>query len=467
MPEVNLTIVREEPDPCRLRLSIEVPQERVKQEHAEALDLYRKNARIPGFRQGKAPRDLVRKRYDREIQDRALSQLVQAATQEALESEKVNPATRPQVENEEHLRLDPDQPLTYAVAFDVEPTFELPDYRGLDLSVDVPEGVSDDEVDAAIRGLLEHRSRYQAVERPAARDDLLKVSYHGTVEDLDDGEELSENGRMILDVDDSLLRMAEPEILPGAIEALVGAEPGSEHQVIVNFPDDYFESSLAGHSASYTISVHEVQARTVPELDDAIVAGMGMKSVEEVQDSVRRTLESRLENQRAQQEVNAAITALLANLDFALPPTVLRQMTYETAGRILEDRYRSGEQFNPEDPDVQKQLLDQAREAAVWRLRRQYVLTRIAGEEGIKVTQAEVDGFLRMAAMQQRVSRSELMKRIEKDGRLGEIAVHLLEQKVLRFLVDVNRPDAPASDSEPDDAAAGADSAEPEPQPAE
>ena len=440
MEQDRLTVVREEPEPCRIKLNIEVAADEVKAVFSDMINTFRKHASLPGFRKGKSPRALVLRRFSKKIVEEAKADIIRQSVQAAIEKEGIEPETRPRVENEEQLQLRETDSFVFAVTFDVTPSFDLPDYRSIEVRGETTT-VGESEIDRAIREWLRSRASYDTVDRAARAGDLLKVSYDGKLTDTGDAGDLPETANVLLHAEDTWLALRDPEIIPGIIEAMIGVEANQQRVISVTFPETYFEGSLAGKSAEYVVRVAEVQSEQVPELTDELAQEMGAQSAEGMRETVRARLEA--DGERRQQEAarSHVLSALMDTVDFPLPPAILASETYTAFMGMLQDEARQGRR-EEELKESQNEILERARHAARERLKRHYVLRRIAEAEQIKVEAAEVDAYIQVLSLYQRVQPKVLRRRLEKSGRIAEVITQVLERKTVEHIVSTLRGDS-------------------------
>lgn len=433
--KTNLTVVVSELEPCRLKVDIEAPADRVRAQYEEVLKTFHGAAQIPGFRPGKSPRKLLERKYRPRIQEETVSRLVNQCTKEALDQENLQPETQPRIEKEDSLKIhDPDQAFVYSVTFDMAPSFELPDYTGF--TIQRRQSTVDDEaVETFVTQILEQRASYEAVERPAEEGDLLKVSYHGSVRDAETSE-LPETARFLLDADETWLPLREPEMLPGATEQLLGCEAGEVVAIDIIFPESFVEDSLAGRVADYTVTIHEIQTQNTPLLTDEIAQSLfGVENAQAVRDSVRPHLEQREEQNRHRGLREDLLEKLMAGMDFPVPPGLVAQESYDLFRSRLQQAYQQNPQQMQQE-DFQKQLWAQVSQEAQQRLRRRYVLRRIADQESIEVTGEEVDNALEQMARMYRMSAKVLRRRLRENGRLVDVFLDLREDKTIERLLE-------------------------------
>jgi trigger factor len=417
---------------CRLKLDVEIPATRVDSVLNQAVAHVHSVARIPGFRPGKSPKSLLKRKYSKEIQAEALRQLVREGMQQALKQEGLTPETNPKLENEDTLEAKAGESLVLSMTFDVAPTFELPEYKGLKV-VRQDVQVDDEAVNKVIDDWLQQRATYEKVERAAVAGDLLKVSYSGKL--LGDEEvELAESAKFLLEAEDTWLALREPEILPGCTEALAGVEAGDEKTLTVEFPESFFDKSLVGKKAEYQIKIAEVHGSKVPELNDEMAKEVGAEDAEAVRKNVREHLEADHASRQQQMIREQVLQAVMGELDFALPPSILARETYEQLMHLLNSQKNGAAQ--PEAPS-QEEMLEKAKVAAKARLLRHYVLAKIADAEKVEVSSEEIDAAIESMSHQHKMKPKALRQRITENGRIVELYASIRESKMVERLVEL------------------------------
>jgi trigger factor len=410
---------------------------------------FRKHGRVAGFRPGKAPRDLVVRHYGKRIREETEREVVRTATEQALAQEKIQPETAPRLEENAGTPFREDAAFTFAISFDVAPEFPLPNYRGLVLKRTAV-AVDDAQVDKTIQGWLERRTSYQTVARAAQAQDLLKVAWKGQLHDA--GVELAEAAKFFLDNPDGWLPLRPPEIIPGAMAATLGRQAGDEVTFEATFPEDCFEKSLAGKSATYTLRILEVQAPQVPELTDDLAKEMGHKDSAEMRGAVRDYLRSQGENRQRDSLRQQLLQALLQVPEFPIPPTVLTRETVQEFVALFNAALRSGRK-EAELHAEQDQIMAEARTRAQARLRRSFVLRAVATAEKIELSQDEFATAVATFARMQNQTPQVFLRRVEENGRLGELHEQLRESKTLDHLLTLSTvEDAPAAAAAPAEA---------------
>jgi trigger factor len=429
----KLNIQREDVAPCRVKLTVELPAERVEKVYNASLLTFNRQAPVKGFRPGKIPRKLLLRRFGDDIANHTKGDLLQAGVEEAIEQEGLEPETRPVVEDEKDLRVLPGESFVFSVAFDVPPTFELPEYKGIAVSRDAS-AISEDSVAEWIDGWLQRQAQYAKVDRPAAEGDLLKASYKAQLPE--GAEEPPATAKFYIDAEDTWLPLRDPELLPGAAALLVGCEAGTEKDVEITFPEDHGEESLAGRTLTYHISISEVHGLEKPELDDDLAQKAGLETADEIRERVRENLDAEKKQEQDRAVREQVLRALTADADFALPPTILSRTVGSAMQRLREQEMRAG--TSPED--LQKnheQLVERANEQAREELVRFYMLGRIADLEDIKVEASDLDQAVQMFAQMEQATPKVVLRRLRDSGRLNQLLLNLRESKTIDRLIEL------------------------------
>ncbi len=431
MENAALKIARETVEPCRVKLTIEVPVQQVDAEFAAMSGEFHKFGKLDGFRPGKAPKAMVLRQFGARIREEARKELVRKSVEAAVKQEKLTPETQPRVENTEQLDLKQGAPLTVVVTFDVAPEFALPDYKGFTLQTGKTAEVNGESVDQFIKNLLQRRAEFVKVDRPAQAGDMLRAAWKGTLAEAVDTAAIPEHSRYILESADSRLVMRTPEILPGAMEALIGSKAGDSKTFTVNFPDGYFIKPLAGKQASYTVTVNEVQAPELPEIDDKVAKDFGHETAAELKDAVAKHLANEEEQGRKEQLRNQVNNMLMAAVtEFPLPPAMLSRQSVDEFIRLFNGEIRNGRKEG-EVMAEQEKLMAQAKANVSCQMRRSYILRAVAAIEKVTVPHEELSSAITSLAQMQQTTPKTLYKRLEESGRIHELYEHLLMNKTL------------------------------------
>ena len=424
-------VVVEEIGPCRKRLRIEIPSEQVALERATVLKEVARTAKVKGFRPGKAPRAVVEARYASQIEKEVEDRLVPRAYHDALKDEDLTPV---HIVDMEEATYQAGGPMSFSVTCDVQPAFDLPEYKGIELERKTEE-VTEEKIEKAIERILQQFATFEDVDRSAQKGDFVEVDYEGIL-----------GGKPIADRDLSVEAYGKGEgfwlaldeedgFLPGFIDGLVGAAKGEKVQVQVDFPADFREEGLRGGKATYYVDVKSVRERRVPALNEDIVKQMGMASEEELRNRIKEDLEQRFdaaETRRLKQEV---INFLTHGTELDLPESLVQQETQQAVYDMVSNISRSG--ATREDVEQRKgEIFDLASRSASERVKIRFILTRIAEQEEIALAPGELDGRIRDMAAARGVAAQILRKELEEKKALDDVEESVRLEKTLDFLLE-------------------------------
>jgi len=434
----DYTFVRNEVDACTVRYDVEIPAHHVKQGIERALRDYRQRARIPGFRLGKAPMELVRRRFSSEILQGVKDRMVRSAVLAAAERESKESGRNVEsgrLLNPEAVTVQDDEPFVCAVELELSPEFELPDYRNFDIPWEAPEEVTDEEVEEALQRWQERFAVYEESDQPAEMDDHVLIEAHGRLlgeeEPTDD---MPATVRAILEIEEQWLPLIEPSFLPGAPAQLVGSRAGDERTIQVDFPEEgYILPDLAGKSAEYVVRVKKVRKRALPELDDEFAKRAGFDTVDDIRERERERLSFGNTVQWVAR-IRAAVTeGLLADANFPVPKSRLDQEIRRSLRALVQEEMEKGHQ--PETlRERAQEIQEEAERRALRTLRLQYILRSIAEKENIEISEDEVEREIHFLARRLKMSPKTARKRLYDSGGIEDLYDSLLEEKALDFV---------------------------------
>lgn len=425
---------------CRKLLHIEVPRAAVAAEYKKVARAYAREVRIPGFRPGRAPLDVVERRYERNIIQETRDFLVPRCYREALEQEKLKPVAVIKVSDE---MLAKDQDFSFDVILDVEPEFQLPTYKGIILKANKVE-TSDQDVDRALDGLRDRLARFEdGGSRPVQKGDLVQIDYAGASEGRPVSE-ISPESPGLGDGKDfwTLVNDGGEEFLPGLSEGLTGAAVGETRNVAVAFPAGYGIQALAGKKAEYRVTVKAIRLKTLPELGPAFLQACGAASLEELRAGLREDLRKMAEAEEKRRQKGEIIRLLLeiTKLD-DLPPSLVEEETRHAVHNIVYENVMRGvprEEIHSRRDDI----LGAATRSSGERVKVAHILRRIADEEKIAVDDSDMERYLQMVAARHNMTPARMRTELEKRDALSAIRSDLRAEKTLDFLLSNARIEA-------------------------
>jgi trigger factor len=410
---------------CRREIELEIPAENVtKVAEKVARDIAR-IARIPGFRPGKAPITLVRRRFADDIQGEVVQSLVPEYLEKALDEKKLVPVTRPEVDKVE---FKEGEPLKFRAIFEVLPEFELGDYKNLQVQVDEIEA-GDAQVDKAIEEMRERAATFVPVEGRAAKDgDSVLIKLKG----------VPTAGGDPVEADNILVPLGAEETLASFTENLRGASAGETKKFEARYPDDYPDQKLAGKTFDFTVDVQGVKEKKLPELNDEFVKEVAgekaeVATLDELRKKIRENLEASKEQQEGSQARDKILEQLVQKHDFPVPEALIEGQMDTRLERMV--RSLASQRVDPRDMNVDwKALRGQQRERSVTDVKAELLLDRIATAEKIDATEEEIEKEIEHLAEHGGESATAFRARLTKQGTLDTMKSKLRSNKTIDWL---------------------------------
>jgi len=416
----------------RKALVVNVSADEIEKEHDSLLDEFAKQARIPGFRPGRAPKNMITQRFANQIKDELKKKVVSNAYREALKETEIQVFNLIELKGDDHLERGKENELTFVV--DVHPEFNLPEYKGI--PVDKPDSeVKEEEIDSTIETIRNQRADFSVVEREAQTGDYVKLSYEGKIGDQSIAELVPD--RPIFGIQSSTWEEvgSEDAGIPGFAEQLAGLKAGDKKEIAVKFPDDFAEKELAGKEAVYSVEMLEVREKKLPELDEEFLNELNVKTVEELREQIRSEMAQRKESEGQSQQRKQVSDTLLSRIEFEVPDTAIEQETESILRQIVDQNLRQGV---PQD-ELEKhkdKLYEEAQRAGVQRVKLRLILLKIAEEENIKAENEDVQRYIMREAMRSGTKPDQLVKELRKDeNRVRSMQQNIVFDKTLDFLL--------------------------------
>ena len=310
---------------------ITVPANEVEDRISRRLGEIGQSIRIPGFRPGKVPLPLLRKRYGPAVRNEVLESTVQGSSAEAMREHNLRPALPPRVEI---VSADEGADLEYKMSVELLPEMPEPDFGGLSIERLVAE-VPEEDVERAIERLAESQRKSEPVDRPAEKGDLVVVDFVGKIGDVEfpggKGENIS-------------IEIGKGQFIPGFEDQLIGAKAGEDRSVKVAFPTDYGVPDLAGKEAVFDVKVKEVQQRLPAAIDDSLAEAVGLENLSELRQEVRQRMQRDYDSIARQRVKRALLDKLAERYDFPVPPGMV-EMEFNTIWSQYEGEKQARQQM--------------------------------------------------------------------------------------------------------------------------
>ena len=407
----------------RREIEVEIPVEAVNRETDSLIQKYQKLARIPGFRRGHVPASVIRQRFSEDLKSDVVEALVPRYFRKAADKQGLIPVSQPQVTD---LHLKENEPLRFKASFEVMPEIKVEGYK--ELRAEKPEiVVTDDEVEQSLSNVREQHATYSAVEGRALADgDYAQVSLDGQPKDGD---------RKPVHMDEIMVEIAGKDTMPEFTENLRGASAGDERVFDVVYAQDAAEQRLAGKTFTYTVKVHSIKQKSLPELDDQFATQLGeFKSLDEVRQRLREGMAAERKHAAEHGAKDKLVAELVKRSEFEVPEALVERQIDVRLERGLRALAAQGMKAE----DIKKMDLNRLRvgqrEQALQEVKASLLLDKIAEEEKIEVSDEEINGEINSLAQQSKQTPEAIRARLTRDGALDRIRNRIRSEKTLDFL---------------------------------
>lgn len=419
-----------ETGPCSRSLTITVPPTLVNEHLDRMFQSATQQIHMKGFRPGKVPRNLVEKRFGNGILAEAKEQMLNRFFGEACRSKDLNPVGRIAIDDFEQLEVKPGQQLKFVAKIDVRPTFELKASKGLE--VEGFEGeASDLDVDNALKEIVHQKRTIQPTTEAAADGDFLKCDYAF----------LDGNGKEVLSRSAAQLNTRLP--LHGVEEAaytqaVIGAVAGATIEMAITFPANFEKEAVRGQQGKVVAKVTEVLRVTPPPIDEELAKGLEFGSLAELRADLKQRITAEKTRIGKGRQEEQALQKLMEQHSIPVPPSLVEEQKQAALGTLAQRLQQNG----AKDEEIQKKLEESQAEAqqdAERRVRLFFLIEAVAKQNKLFVTENDVEGELRAIALANssenvQFSAAQVREHLERENRLGELRLALLERKVRDFL---------------------------------
>ena len=404
-----ITVTKTSEDAASKNLRVTIPVERVEEATSKAVRQYAKRARLPGFRQGKAPEAVVRRRFSNEIRQWVIEEVIREGWEEAKTAESLKPISDPSIRN---LKFEEGQPVEFELLVEVRPELSLGRLGGFSLTRTVPQ-VTEAMVAEQLGRLREQRATWLPVEgaKPAPGE-MVRVE----VAPIEDGE--------VKEAQPYTMVLGDGQALPALEEKIMTLLPGETIDTEVRFPDDHPDESRRGKSRTVRLTLHEVKRQELPALDDALAREVGdFETLDALTEAVRGDLATTA-NREADASVREQLVQQLIEANRIEAPASMVDRMLHSLLHAYEVGHDKAEQFNAE-----------FRPVAAAQVRRELLLSAVAEQQSLKATEAEVDARIARIAEQRKATPAQIYSSLEQAKRLPELTRSITEEKVFDFLL--------------------------------
>jgi len=412
---------------CTRELVLDIPAEEVSKSYGRVVANYRRYAKIPGFRAGKVPETVIKRKFATEIRKDVIDALLPERFNKAVRDLGVAPVGQPQVTE---LTVEDGAPLHVKAVFEFIPEFSIDGYQTVTVAKP-PVEITEEEFTHEIGHLRDSRATIEPVEedRALADGDWAQITYSGLVEGEADAAPLAG--------EDALVEIGGKDTVEAFSTVLRGAKPGQELKAEVIYPADYGEAKLAGKTVAYDVTVKGIKKRTLPELDDDFARELGSyESFADLEARVREHMATRKRRSVEGETKDHLLAALTERYPFAVPESLVQEQIdarLERGLRALAAQGMETEQMRKLDF---ARLRTAQRDSAISEVKATILLDRIAHEENINVSDEELDSEVQLAALQSGESADALRTRLTGEGGLARIREQLRREKTASLLYE-------------------------------
>ena len=414
----------------QVTLTVEVEAAEVSKAVEKAVKRLSNRVNIPGFRKGKAPRKIIERNVGMDaIMQEAFDIVGPKAFADALEEQKIEPVSRPQIDIE---TLEDGKDLVFKATVTPRPEVKLGEYKGLKVEKNV-EAVTDEDVEKQLKTFQDRQGKMvDAPEGSEVKDgDFTTLDFEGFV----DGEAF-EGGKG----QDYPLQIGSGSFIPGFEDQLIGAKIGEEKEVNVTFPEEYHAKELAGKAATFKCTIRSIKQKELPAMDDELAKKVSkFETLEELKADVRKNLEENAARKAENDQKSAAIEMATNNITVDIPAVMIDNrvegMIREMAMRLEQQGMSFDAYLQYAGTDINK-IREDYRETAEKNARTDLMLEEVAKAEDIKVEAKDLDAEVAGMAAAYGATPQQVQKIIKEQGRVGDLAATVLRKKTAQFIID-------------------------------
>lgn len=414
---------------CQATLTATASAAEVSAAKDSIISTYSANARIPGFRPGKAPKSVIAKRYadaiGEELDYRMKSDIQEKALEQNPELKVLDFGTPEGAEQE-------DGTYTLSTKLTIVPNFELPEYMGIEVSVPTTD-VTDAEVEETMQKYAEASAKHEVTERAGAMGDIAVIDFKTTVEGKPTAEFCGKPVGFMEGRDGHWLSLEEDAFMPGLAEGVVGMSAGESKDITVTLKEDFPISELAGKAVTFSVTVKEIREKIVPEVSvDLFTGALPGKTLDEIKDMVRENLKASKERSNDESKADQISEKLADQLSFALPEEVIERENANTVQRRMYAAMQEGNYDIVKDMD---KLREDCKPETERNLRVYFALQEIADKEKIFATDQELmNAIYSMAKQAKEKNIKAYIRKLQKENRITGIRLSIVTSKVLDLL---------------------------------
>jgi len=426
---MNITVEKKD---CTANIAIEISAEKVAAQKSEIVKSFSQQADIKGFRKGKAPAKVIEKRFANDIKQELEQRLINDAVSEAVKKEElkvlnVRIQNSPEYSDDQSLKLE-------AVAT-LAPSFELPEYKGLDVEVESDQ-VTDADVEKSLDELAQRFADFKDTESGLEQGHFAVIDFTSNIDGKEVEEVIGKSAGFVGGREGQWVKIEDDAFLPGFVDQIKGLKVGEQKVIPIEINDEFPIEALRGQTVNFDITVKETKEQDIPEINDEFAAKLiPEKGVDDLKEVITEQLQQEKTRVIADSKVESIMEQLNGAISFDLPEDILNSETQNNMQQMVKNAMDQGmteEAINEQQEDIEKRAKEQA-EAT---LRSNFILQEIAIAEKIQATDQEVIGRIGQMADAAEKPVKSYFKELQKSGRLDSVRNSVLIGKTIDFLVD-------------------------------
>ncbi|MBZ5536762.1 MAG: trigger factor [Acidobacteriia bacterium] len=417
-----------EKEGCKRELEIEIPPEDWKKQADEVAQEFAKMAHVPGFRPGHVPVAVVKQRFRQEIRSELLKKVIPEVIEQAASEQKVSMITQPQING---LILEDEKPLTFKAEFEVLPTIEISDYKGL-RAEEEPISVGEGEVEKRLADLQEQAAEFIVIsDRPIRTGDFAVLSFTAYPTRKTD-----EKPEKAFEAKDLLVEVDGKQTLKEFSENLLGKSTGEEAHFKVEYPDDFSDRRLAGRRVSYQVKIEAIKTKSLPQIDDDLAKTLGeFDTLIGLKDKIRKDIEEGKRQIARSHTLEALVNQIIEKNPFPVPSALVEAQIDSRLQGMIRSMYQQG--IDPRQLSIEwEKIREENRDPSLRDVKVTFILDHIAKKENISVSDDELDVEVTKIAERTQEPFSSVKQHLTKDGTLDKLRSQLTNRKTLNFLYE-------------------------------
>lgn len=409
---------------CTKELTVEVPVEKVQEKVDGIYQRISKEAKLSGFRKGKAPLDVIKKQYKSAVREELVQHELPEFFRAALIENKIDPVAQPQIT---HLQFEEGSPLKFVATVEIKPAINLKNYKNLKVKKEAT-AVKEEEVDKALDQMRDQLAQFIPVEdRGSKNDDLVVIDFEGKI----DGK-VFEGGKAarypVLLGSQSLLKDFEAN--------LIGLKKEESKTFKITFPEDYGKKDVAGKEAEFTVTLHEIKEKKLPMVDNDFAKEVGKtETVKELREKLETQIKANKELEQRSKMIEQIGEKLIADHTFDIPVSLINLEQQRLVQQGVERLKNQGIDANKLSDDQKKQFVENLRPIAEKNVHLALIVEKISTGEGIKTEEKDVEAYIQKVSGNVNQPADVVKRYLQQQGNLESIKEWIQYEKTLDFLI--------------------------------